>query len=278
MAVPTSAATSVDLNRTVLITGASAGIGEAFARVFAAHGWHLVITARRDDRLRTLQHELESGYRVEVRRITADLADPATPTRLADELANAGVHIDALINNAGYGVAGNLLASPWATHAAFLRVMVTSVVEMTYRFLPPMIDKGYGRIVNVASLAGIVPPVAGHTLYAGAKSFVIKFSQSVAAEVRSGGVHVTALCPGFTHSEFHDVTGTRHIVSRLPKFMWMDAYTVAKAGYAAVMAGEVIHVTGLVNRAMAGLSKLLPESLVLAAVRQNASKFRKSSP
>jgi short-subunit dehydrogenase len=276
MASPTSRDTSVALDRTVLITGASSGIGEAFARVFAAHGWHLVITARREDRLRTLQHELESGYSVDVRRITADLADPATPMRLADELSGADVRIDALVNNAGYGVPGNLLASPWATHAAFLRVMVTSVVEMSYRFLPPMLEAGYGRIVNVASLAGIVPPAAGHTLYAAAKSFAIKFSQSLAAEVRAGGVNVTALCPGFTQSEFHDVTGTRQMVRQLPKWMWMDAYTVAKRGYAAVMAGEVVHVTGGVNRVLAVLSKVLPESIMLAAVRRNAAKFRKT--
>jgi short-subunit dehydrogenase len=263
------------LDRTVLVTGASAGIGEAFARVFAAHGWHLVITARREDRLRTLQGELESGYRVRVRTIAADLADPASPTRIADELNGAGVHVDALVNNAGYGVSGHLLASPWATHAAFLRVLVTSVVELSYRFLPGMIDHGYGRIINVASLAGVVPPVAGHTLYAASKSFVIKFSQSLAAEVRPQGVHVTALCPGFTFSEFHDVTGTRQQVKRLPKWMWMDAYAVARRGYDAVMAGRVTEVTGAANRTIARLSKLLPESLVLRAVERNASKFRK---
>jgi uncharacterized protein len=154
--------------------------------------------------------------------------------------------------------------------------MVTSVVEMSYRFLPPMLEAGYGRIVNVASLAGIVPPAAGHTLYAAAKSFAIKFSQSLAAEVRAGGVNVTALCPGFTQSEFHDVTGTRQMVRQLPKWMWMDAYTVAKRGYAAVMAGEVVHVTGGVNRVLAVLSKVLPESIMLAAVRRNAAKFRKT--
>ena len=267
---------TVPIDRTVLVTGASAGIGEAFARVFAAHGWHLVITARREDRLRVLQGELEAGYRVRVRTITADLADPASPTRIADELAAANIHVDALVNNAGYGVPGQLLASPWATHAAFLRVLVTSVVELSYRFLPAMTEHGYGRIVNVASLAGMVPPVAGHTLYAASKSFVIKFSQALAAEVAAQGVHVTAVCPGFTYSEFHDVTGTRHMVRRLPRWMWMDAYTVAKRGYDAVMAGEAVYVPGYANRSIARLTKLLPEALVLRAVRRNASKFRKT--
>lgn len=257
------------------MTGASSGIGEAFARVFAAHGWQLVITARREDRLQALQRELESHYRVPVRTMTADLADPASPMRIADDLASAGVHLDALVNNAGYGVPGQLLASPWATHAAFLRVMVTSVVELSYRFLPFMVERGFGRIINVASVAGLVPPTGGHTLYGASKSFVIKFSQALAAEVRPQGVHVTALCPGFTYSEFHDVTGTRHMVRRLPGWMWMDAYTVARRGYDAVMSGEVVHVTGGANRLIAGLSKVLPERIVLAAVRRNAGKFRR---
>ena len=262
-------------DRTALVTGASSGIGEAFARVFAANGWDLVITARREDRLRQLQHELESHYKVGVRLVAADLADPATPMRLADELAGAGVNVDALVNNAGYGIAGPLLTSPWATHAAFLRVMVTSLVELSYRFLPGMVDRGFGRIINVASLAGLVPQTAGHTLYGASKTFVIRFSQSLADEVRAQGVHVTAICPGFTHSEFHDVSGTRSMVRQLPAWMWMDAYTVARRGYDAVMAGEVVSVPGAANRVMAALSKALPERLVLAAVRRNADKFRK---
>lgn len=261
--------------RTALVTGASSGIGEAFARVFAAHGWDLVITARREERLRRLQHELESHYKVGVRVVAADLADPATPMRLADELGGGGVDVDALVNNAGYGIPGPLLASPWATHAAFLRVMVSSIVELSYRFLPAMVDRGFGRIINVASLAGLVPQTAGHTLYGPSKAFVIRFSQSLADEVREKGVHVTALCPGFTHSEFHDVSGTRSMVRRLPRWMWMDAYTVARRGYDAVMAGEVVSLPGGANRVMAALSKALPERLVLAAVRRNADKFRK---
>ncbi|HXE80087.1 MAG TPA: SDR family oxidoreductase [Vicinamibacterales bacterium] len=265
---------SSDGGRTALVTGASSGIGEAFARVFAEHGWDLVLTARREDRLARLAGELAGAHRIRVEVVPADLSDPSAPSRLVDEVARRGVRIDGLVNNAGYGVPGRLLASPWHVHEAFLRVMVTAVVELTHRLLPAMLARKYGRIVNVASLAGLVPPTAGHTLYSASKAFVIRFSQALAAEVAADGVHVTALCPGFTLSEFHDVTGTRERVKRLPRWMWMDARTVAEQGYRAVMAGDVVHVTGRVNRTIAALTKVLPERLVLAVSRRNASKFR----
>ena len=119
-----------------------------------------------------------------------------------------------------------------------LNVMVMAVSELTYRLLPGMIERRYGRIVNVASLAGLVPAPAGHTLYAATKAFAIKFSEALAHEGRPHGVHVTAVCPGFTLSEFHDVTGTRAQVSKLPSWMWMDAPTVARQGFDAVMDGH----------------------------------------
>ena len=134
--------------------------------------------------------------------------------------------------------------SPWQVHEDFLRVMVAGVCELTYRLLPGMLDRGYGRIVNVASLAGLVPAPAGHALYGASKAFLIKFSEALSHEGRAHGVHVTALCPGFTLSEFHDVTGTREQMRGLPGWMWLDAATVAQQGYDAVMAGEAIHITG----------------------------------
>jgi hypothetical protein len=262
-------------DRTVLVTGASAGIGEAFARVFAAHGWHLVITARRADRLRALKGELESNYQVMVRTVTADLADPASPTRIADELSAAGVHVDALVNNAGYGVPGSYVANPWQRHQDFMQVLVHAVVEMTYRLLPAMIDRGYGRIINVASLAGLVPAPAGHTLYGAAKAFLIKFSEALSNEVRHHNVHVTAVCPGFTRSEFHDVTGTRAKMN-MPSWMWMDAATVARQGFAAAMAGEFLYINGRINRTIAALVRHLPQRLVYSIGRRAGRRYRKA--
>ena len=126
--------------------------------------------------------------------------------KLCDQVTARGIIVDGLVNNAGYGVPGAYVNSTWETQHAFLQVMVVAVAELTHRLLPGMLERGYGRILNVASLAGLVPAPAGHTLYAASKSFMIKFSESLAHEVGHRGVHVTALCPGFTLSEFHDVT------------------------------------------------------------------------
>jgi len=137
-----------------------------------------------------------------------------------------------------------------------------------------MQQRGYGRIVNVASLAGLIPGSAGHTLYAASKAFLIKFSQSLALENTARGVNVTALCPGFTTSEFHDVTGTRSIVSRMPKWMWLGAGEVARQGIDAVERGEVVWVTGRVNRLIKALVKLVPDRMALRAVQKRSKNFR----
>ena len=262
--------------RTVLITGASSGIGEAFTRVFAERGFDLVLTARREDRLRAVAARLEAEYGRRVQVIVSDLSQRDAPAALCDEIARCGLVIDALVNNAGYGVPGAFTASPWPRHDAMLQVMVTSVAELTHRLLPGMIDRRYGRIVNVASLAGLVPAPAGHTLYAAVKAWMIKFSEALSHEVERHSVHVTALCPGFTLSEFHDVTGTRATVSRMPSWLWMDADTVARQGVEAVMAGRRLYVNGRVNRTIAALARHLPLALVEAVGRQAARGYRKS--
>lgn len=262
--------------RTALVTGASSGIGEAFAEVFAAAGFDLVLAARREDRLRAVAQRLERRHHVRVHVVVTDLEVPGGAARLAAEVASRGLAIDALVNNAGYGVPGMYLANPWQRHEAFIEIMVSAVAELTYRFLPAMVGRGYGRIVNVASLAGLTPAPAGHTLYAASKAFVIKFSEALAAEVAPAGVHVTAVCPGFTYSEFHDVTGTRQMVSRLPRFLWMDAATVARQGFEAVMAGRPIEVNGPVNKAIALLARLMPRPALNYVARKVGRGYRRA--
>ena len=254
--------------RTVLITGASAGIGEAFAEVFASHGFDLVLVARREERLRTVAERLAKAHGVATHVLVADLSNPSAPVHIGAELTARGLQIDALVNNAGYGVPGVFLKSEWPRHAANLQVMVMALAELTHRLLPGMLARGYGRIINVASLAGLVPASAGHTAYGASKAFVIKFSESLHQEVSSQGVHVTALCPGFTWSEFHDVTGTRERMNRLPSWLWMDAPTVARQGYDAVMAGTPIYVNGRVNRTIAALVRVAPMTLIRAVERR----------
>ena len=258
----------------VLVTGASSGIGEAFARAYAARGAPLVLTARREERLQQLCAEL--APRVPCQAIAADLAEPSAPAALCRQLAARGLRIGTLVNNAGYGVPGQFEAPTWEEHARFLQVMVTAVCELTWRLLPPMQAAKAGRIINVASLAGLVPGSAGHTLYAASKAFMVRFSESLALENRDRGISVTALCPGFTLSEFHDVTGTRAQVSRMPRWMWMDAAAVAEAGIQAVERGEVVHVPGRANRLIRAFTKHLPDRTALALVQRRSKDFRKT--
>lgn len=267
---------AVSQTRTVLVTGASSGIGEAFADVFAAHGFDVILAARREDRLRAVALRLEQQYGVRTHVFLADLAQPGAASRLAAEVGARGLVVDALVNNAGYGVPGSFLDSPWPRHEALLQILVVSVAELTHALLPGMIARGYGRVINVASLAGLVPAPAGHTLYPASKALVVRFSESLAQEMAPRGVHVTAVCPGFTLSEFHDVTGTREKVSKMPGWLWLDAPTVARQGYEAVMAGTPIYINGRVNRTIALLARIVPQSIVAAVGRRFGRSYRKT--
>lgn len=265
----------VQTGRMALVTGASAGIGCAFAEVLAREGFDLIVTARRRDRLEALRQDLSRRFGVAVHVIPEDLADPEAPRRLFDAIVARGLWADMLINNAGYAVPNSYAATSWPQQRDFLQVMVTAVAELTHLVMPGMIERRWGRIVNVASLAALVPGVAGHTLYAASKAFLVRFSESLSLEGAPHGVHVTAVCPGFTRSEFHDVTGTRAQVAQLPAFLWLDGATVAQEGYAAVMRGTPVLVNGRVNRALALAARMLPRRLVWGFMQRNAGKFRK---
>lgn len=266
-----------DSQRWALVTGSSAGIGAAFARDLAAQGCALVLTARRIERLQTLAAELEQAHGTRCEILPADLADPAAPANLCAQLDVRGIGIDMLINNAGYGVPGTFEASLWPRHADFIQVMMTAPTELAHRLLPGMRARGHGRIVNVASLAGLVPGTAAHTLYGASKAYLIHFSQSLGQENSARGVHVCALCPGFTWSEFHDVSSARAQVARMPRWMWMDAARVAREGLAAVERGDLVYVPGRINRGIKTLFKLLPDRLALALIARRAHQFRVSA-
>ena len=261
--------------RLALVTGASAGIGAAFARVYAGHGYDLAITARREDRLNALADEIRLRHAVEVLVIPADLADLAAPDAILGQIATHGRTVDALVNNAGYGIPGPFGAVSWAGEQDFLRVMVGAVVEMTHKVLPGMVERRFGRIVNVASLAGLIPGAAGGAMYGAAKAFVATFSQGLHLETRGAGVHVSALCPGFTYSEFHEVNGTRKLYGeRTPPWLWLGADEVAAAGYEAAEANRPVCVPGAPNKAIAALTKLLPDEWTMAMMARQADRMR----
>lgn len=262
--------------KTALVTGASSGIGKAFAELLAEHGYALVLTARRRDRLDALAAALRQRHGIETHTVVADLADPDASSRIVAELQRRRLAIDVLVNNAGYGVPGSYVNVAWPDHARFMQVMVTAILDLTYRLLPAMLERRWGRIINIASVAGMVPAPAGHTLYGASKAFLIRFSEALSSEVASKGVHVTAVCPGFTYSEFHDVLGTRDRMNKMPAILWRDAPSVAREGYDAVMRGHSVVITGWIYRFLVWLNGALPRRLSRWVSGMAGRRYRKT--
>jgi len=258
-----------------LITGASAGIGAAFAHQLAAKGWNLLLIARREDKLQELQQQLTTKYTIDCRYLSKDLSLVDANQQVFNFCQQENLQISMLINNAGYGVPGDFDAVAWKTHHDMLQLMLTSVVELTHLFYPNMKKNRQGYIINVASLAGIAPPTAGHTLYGAVKSFLIKFSHSLHLEAKEHEVHVTALCPGFTYTEFHDVNGTRSMVSTMSNKLWMSADDVVQQGIEAVERNQVVYINGWRNRLIATLVKILPDRMIRFLMKGSVEKFRK---
>ncbi|MDP1914395.1 SDR family oxidoreductase [Brevundimonas sp.] len=259
----------------VLITGASAGIGAALTRVYAEKGWDLILTARREAPLRVLAEELaRMGAASTV--LIEDLTGSAAPRRLFDGVAERGLTVDGLVNNAGFSRTDGFLNTDPAAHRAMIQVMLAAPVELARLFTPAMVERGYGRILNVASLAGQMPATGGDTLYGPIKSFLIKASQGLHLELRGTGVHVTALCPGYTLTEFHDANGTREQVSSAyPAWMWQTADHVARVGYEACEANRPKVTPGAMNNLLAGLAKHLPDRVALGMVGGHAKRLKR---
>lgn len=262
--------------RLVLVTGASSGIGKALAKEFAANGWDLALTARREDRLNELAEDLKGRFGTESLVIPADLSDPNAPEKIIAAINAADRQIDALVNNAGFGLAGTYTQTSWKAQSDFIQLMLTSYAELVHRVLPGMQSRGYGRILNVASVAGLMPGSKGHTLYAAVKSALIKFSQSLHFEGKEYGVHCTALCPGFTYSEFHDVNQTRGMVSKLPSHWWLTAEQVAADGYDAVQRNRAMCVPGLWYKFLTGFNRVVPVPVSMWMMERQSSRVRKT--
>lgn len=233
--------------RTALITGASAGIGAEFAVQLADQGLDLVLVARRTQRLQTMADSLAEQHAIRVHVITEDLSDLGAAQRIFEQTERLGLSIDYLVNNAG-GSGPDLLADrAWDHHEAFHRLMITSVAQMCHLYLPGMKQRGYGRVVNVASIAGLVATPGGAN-YGPAKRYVIGLSEELHMILRPFGVNVTALCPGFTDTEFHDGGGLEEMKRRIPRFLWYSTSVVVKDGRYAVERGKAVQVTGRLYR------------------------------
>lgn len=244
-------------SRTALVTGASSGIGAAFARVLADDGLDLVLVARRQEKLDELAQELRDRRGVRVEVVAADLSDPAAPRAVVEAVQELGLEVDVLVNNAGLSGDAAFTETPWSALAAEIQVMVTAVTELAHLLAPGMKQRGHGRIVNVSSLAAFAPP-GESLLYTGIKSYVLDMSQALDMELKPHGVHVTALCPGFTRSEFHATMGSAEAANRLPAVLWQEADAVAREGWAAVEAGRPVCVAGRVNKVLSHAMRPVP--------------------
>ncbi|RJF89250.1 SDR family oxidoreductase [Oleomonas cavernae] len=251
------------VGRTALITGASAGLGTAFAQALAGRGFDLILTARRLDRLEATAQAVQAVHGVKVTVIAADLADPAAPAALVEAIRARGLKVDMLVNNAGYGIPAAFEKTTWEAQRDLIQVLVTALAELTHRLLPDMLAQRWGRIINVGSLAVFAPAIPGSTLYAGAKAFVVRFSEFLGAEVAGRGVHVLATCPGFTRTEFHEAAAMTAVTKAIPDWQWQSAEAVVEEAVKAVMAGrETVLINGTANRVTAGVLKYLPGFLV----------------
>jgi hypothetical protein len=258
----------------VLVTGASSGLGEAFARAYAAKGRDLALVARRADRLEALAAELKQAHGVSSLVIPADLAVWDAHKPILERVADAGLWVETLVNNAGFGIPQDYADTPWERQRDFLMTLVTSACGLAHGAVPRMIAERRGAIVNVASMAGLSPGGAGHTLYPAAKAFAIKFSQSLDAELRDKGIKVTAVCPGFTLTEFAEASGTQHLMDKAPRRFWQTAEEVVATTLKANAAGRVVVVPGLHNKVAAAAMRYLPDSWTRAAIARGGAKYR----
>lgn len=245
--------------RSALVTGASSGIGESIARVLAKRGSELVLVARRGELLERLAGELRDRYRIGVEVVAADLTDAGERSVVEARLADANRPIELLVNNAGFGTSGLFPRLSLDREQAEIELNVVALVRLTHAALDGMIERRHGGVLNISSMAGYGPAPRNAT-YAATKAYVTSFSESLHVEVRSAGVHVTALCPGFTRTDFQATSGSP--TGDLPEFVWLDRDEVARAGLDAVSAGRAVCVPGVHYKAAAGAFKLAPRALL----------------
>ena len=255
---------SENTGKTALITGASGGIGYELTRLFARDGYNLVLVARSADKLNEMKQQYEGKAAVQVRVIAKDLAQPSAPREIFEELQREGVAVDVLVNNAGFTVFGRFVETDLDAELQLMQVNIVALTHLTKLFLPGMVERGWGKVLNVASTASFFPGPLMAAYYA-SKAYVLSFSEAVAVELEGTGVTVTALCPGPTETGFQkrgNMENSRLVAGR----KIMDARSVARTGYRAMMKGQLFVITGLRNWLQCEAARFIPHKLLARSV------------
>lgn len=238
------------------MTGATAGIGESFTRLLAEKGFDLVLVARDNKRLQERAKSLSKKYKVEVEILQADLSVPAQLAKVEKRLSNAKKPIEVLINNAGFGIKDSFLSSNIADEKRLIDVLAKTPMQLMHAVLPQMLDRNSGTIINVSSVASFI---AGGT-YSAAKSYLTVHTESLHTELSKSNIKISALCPGFTRTEFHQRGKMK--MSGLPNFMWLEADRVVSESWRAAMAGKAICIPGWQYKILSTIARFGPRPLV----------------
>lgn len=245
--------------KTVLISGASEGIGRCFAEVFAKQGYDLVLVARNQFRLEDLADTLSAEYGVNAQTFAVDLIPPDAPQQLFEQLTEQQIEVDILVNNAGMMLVEKFDASDAGGLNNLLQLNIQSLVNMTHQFVGPMIDRGQGKILNVGSVASFMP-TPSFSVYGASKAFVLSFSEGISEELKGTGVTVTCVCPGFTDTKM--LSDAKGLEKHIPGFLKADPAKLAEEAYTACMKGEVVFIDRLANKALVQFATHYPRRLV----------------
>ena len=248
------------MNKTVLITGASSGLGKDFAILFAEKGYDLVLTARRKKNLEEIRNNLINQFGIKAYIISRDLSDLKSTEEIYNFCEENKIQINVLVNNAGYGLKDSFEKISLSDHIDFINVLSTSAIALTRLFLPGMIKRKFGRIINVSSVAAFAPFTNSGGMYIATKLMLLKFSEMIHNDYKNKNIFSCSVCPGFTHTEFHNEM--KEFKSSIPSFMWMESRTVVEQAYEASMSGKDIIINGWRYKILVFLMKITPKWLV----------------
>ncbi|MDC0029627.1 SDR family NAD(P)-dependent oxidoreductase [Pseudomonadota bacterium] len=251
-------------NKYSLITGGTAGIGIGIARELAKRGHNIVLTARREERLKEISASIKEEFNVDCNYIVADLAEASAPETIYNFCSENNYIVEILVNNAGYSINKKFHETGEDEEEKFLRVLGIAIVALTKKFIPSMLEQKHGKIMMVSSLASFAPPSSGWgALYGPVKTFVNRFGDAININYRSRGITATNVCPGFTVTEFHTASGMQDAMDKVPAFMKKDSETVAIGAVQAMMKGRNVWIPGALNKLLAFLCNILPTSIVI---------------